>query len=390
MFIYRFFKEWRKNPRWSFSCCLALLLPLNDLQQEVLGMTGKNVLKQQLKTGNVDMPSLSGALKEIGAVSIELNIFPEHPAETSASPSEETETGPKKKRNADKGTVSTGDEPEEQATTTKKEVKQNLQTGNVNMSSESGALKKSGEVRIVLASIHERPKKARGSLTEEKNRLPQDTLRQEIRENPLKQELKTGNVNTPSESGALKKSGAVGIVRASIHERPKKTRGSISEEKNRLPQDTLQEIRERRTKNPLKQQLKTGNANAPSESGALKKSGAVGIVRASIHERPKKTRGSISEEKNRLPQDTLQEIRERRAKNPLKQLLKTGNANAPLESGALKNSGAVDFVLVTIHEHPKEACGSPSDKRGTGEMKQGDNNKVATSTPEEELEETSL
>ncbi|XP_044165209.1 uncharacterized protein LOC114949643 [Acropora millepora] len=325
MFIYRFFKEWRKNPRWSFSCCLALLLPLNDLQQEVLGMTGKNVLKQQLKTGNVDMPSLSGALKESGAVSIELNIFPEHPEETSASPSEETETGPKKKRNADKGTVSTGDEPEEQVTTTKKEVKQNLQTGNVNMSSESGALKKSGEVRIVLASIHERPKKARGSLTEEKNRLPQDTLQQEIRENPLKQELKTGNVNTPSESGALKKSGAVRIVRASIHERPKKTRGSISEEKNRLPQDTLQ-----------------------------------------------------------------QEIRERRTKNPLKQQLKTGNANAPLESGALKKSGAVDFVLVTIHEHPKEACGSPSEERGTGEMKQGDDNKVATSTPQEELEETRL
>ena len=326
MFIYRFFKEWRKNPRWSFSCCLALLLPLNDLQQEVLGMTGKNVLKQQLKTGNVDMPSLSGALKESGAVSIELNTFPEHSEETSASPSEETETGPKKKQgNADKWTVSTGDEPEEQATTTKKEVKQNMQTGNVNMSSESGGLKKSGEVRIVLASIHERPKKARGSLTEEKNRLPQDTLRQEIRENPLKRELKTGNVNTPSESGALKKSGAVRVVRASIHERPKNTRGSISEEKNRLPQDTLQqEIRERRTKNPLKQQLKTGNVNAPSESGALKK------------------------------------------------------------------SGAVDFVLVTIHEHPKEACGSPSEERGIGEMKQGDDSKVATSTPEEELEETRL
>ena len=210
MFIYRFFKEWRKNPRWSFSCCLALLLPLNDLQQEVLGMTGKNVLKQQLKTGNVDMPSLSGALKESGAVSIELNIFPEHPEETSAPPSEETETGPKKKRNADKGTVSTGDEPEKQAATTKEEVKQTLQTGNVNMSSESGALKKSGAVRIVRASIHERPKKARGSLTEEKNRLPQDTLQQEIRErrtkNPMKQQLKTGNVNAPSDSGALKKS----------------------------------------------------------------------------------------------------------------------------------------------------------------------------------------
>ncbi|XP_044182728.1 putative leucine-rich repeat-containing protein DDB_G0281931 [Acropora millepora] len=329
MFIHRFFKEWRKNPRWSFSCCLALLLPLNDLQQEVLGMTGKNVLKQQLKTGNVDMPSLSGALKESGAVSIELNIFPEHPEETSGSPSEETKADRKKKGNADKGTVSTGDEPEKQATTTKKKLKQNLQTDNVNMSWGSGAFKKSGAVRIVRASIHERPKKTRGSITEEKNRLPQDTLQQEIRE--------------------------------------------------------------MRTKNPLKQQLKTGNVNTPSETGALKKSGAVRIVRASIHERPKKTRGSISEEKNRLPQDILQqEIREMRTKKPLKQQLKTGNVNAPSESGALEKSGAVDFVLVTIHEHPTEACGSPSEERGTGEMKQGDDNKVATSTPEEEFEETRL
>ena len=292
-------------------------------------MTGKNVLKQQLKTGNVDMPSLSGALKESGAVSIELNIFPEHPEETSGSPSEETEAGRKKKRNADKGTGSTGDEPEKQATTTYKEVKKNLQTGNVNISSQSGALKKSGAVRI---------------------------------------------------------------VRASIHERPKKTRGSISEEKNRLLQDTLQqEVREKRTKKPLKEQRTTGNVNTPSESGAVKKSAAVRIVRASIHERPKKTRGSISEEKNRLLQDTLQqEVREMRTKKPLKEQLRTGNVNTPSESGALKKSGAVDFVLVTIHEHPKEACGSPSEERGTGEMKQRDDNKVATSTPEEELEETRL
>ena len=189
-------------------------------------MTGKNVLNQQLKTGNVDMPSPSGALKESGAVSIELNIFPEHPEETSGSPSEKTETGRRKKGNADKGTFSTGDEQEKEATTTKKEVRQNLQTGNVNMSSESGALKKSGAVRIVRASIHEHPKKTRRCISEETNRLSQDTLQQEIREmrikNPLKQQVQTGNVNTPSESGALKKSGAARIVRASFHERPNK------------------------------------------------------------------------------------------------------------------------------------------------------------------------
>ena len=295
MFIYRFFKEWRKNPRWSFSCCLALLLPLNDLQQEVLGMTGKNVLKQQLKTGNVDMPSLSGALKESGVVSIELTTFPEHPGETSGSPSEEMETGRKKERNAEKGTVITGDELEKQAMTGKNEVKQQLQTGNVDMPSESGALKKGGAVRIVHVSVHERPKRNRGSFTKEKKAVG-------------------------------KKGRNAGKVAFDKGEQP---------EENRLPQDNLQqEKREMRSKNLLKQQLQTGNINTPSASGALKK------------------------------------------------------------------SGAVDFVLVTIHEHPKEACGSLSEERGTGEMKQGNDNQVVTSTreepenlintPEEELEETRL
>ena len=465
MFIYRFFKEWRKNPRWSFSCCLALLLPLNDLQQEVLGMTGKNVLTQQLQTGNVDMPSLSGSLKESGAVSIELTIFPDHPEETSGSPSEETETGPKKERNADKGTVITGDEPEKRAMTRKNEVKQQLQTGKVNMPSESGALKKSGTVRIVHASIHEPPKKKRGSLTKEKkavekkernadkvefdkgekpekNSLPQDNLQQEMTEmrgkDLFKQQLQTGNVNTPSASGALKEGRAVKIVHASIHEPPKKSRGSLTKEKkavekkqrnadkvqfdkgeeperSRLPKDNLQqEMTDMRGKNLLKQQLQTGKVNSPSQSGVLKKSGTVRIVHASIHEPPKKTRGSLTKEKkavekkernadkvafdkgeepekNRLPQDNLQqEIREMTSKNPLKQHLQPGNVNTPSESGILKKSGAVDFVLVTIHEYPEEACGSLSEERGTGEMKQGDDNQVATNTPEEEMEETRL
>ena len=465
MFIYRFFKEWRKNPRWSFSCCLALLLPLNDLQQEVLGMTEKNVLTQQLQTGNVDMPSLSGSLKESGAVSIELTIFPDHPEETSGSPSEEAETGPKKERNADKGTVITGDEPEKQAMTGKNEVKQQLQTGKLNMPSESRALKKSGTVRIVHASIHEPRKKTRGSLTKEKeavgkkerntdkvefdkgegpekSRLPKDNLQQEMTKmrgkNLLKQELHTGNVNSPSESGALKKSGTVRIVHASIHEPPKKTRGSLTKEKkavekkernadkvefdkgekpekNSLPQDNLQqEMTEMRGKDLFKQQLQTGNVNTPSPSGALKKGTAVKIVHGTIHERPRKIKGSLTKEKkaveekernadkvafdkgeepekNRLPQDNLQqEIREMRSKNPLKQHLQTGNVNTPSESGVLKKGGAVDFVLVTIHEHPEEACGSLSEERGTGEMKQGDDNQVATNTPEEEMEETRL
>ena len=338
-------------------------------------MTGKNFLKQQLQTGKVDMPSLSGALKESGAVSIELTTFSKHPEETNGSPSEETETGRKKEGNADKGIVSIVVEPEKQSLTRKNEMKQQLQTGNVNMALESGALKKSGAVRIVYASIHERPRKTRGSLTKEKktiqrreriadkvafdkgekpkkNRVPQDNLQQEIREmtskNPLKQQLHTGNVNRSPMSGVLKKSGAVRIVHASVHEPPKKTRGSLSEEKERV------EKRER-----IADKVAFDKGEEP--------------------------------EKNHLPQDNVQqEMREMKSKNPLKQQLQTGNVNTPSVSGALKKSGAVDFVLVTIHEQPEEGCGSHSEERGSGEMKQGDVSQAATNTPGEEVEESRL
>ena len=187
------------------------------------------------------------------------------------------------------------------------------------------------------------------------------------------------------------------------------------QEKNRLPQDNLQqEIRGMRSKNPLKQQLQTGNLNTPPESGALEKSGAMRIVHASIHEHPKKTRGSLIKEKkaveekeklaekvafdkgeepekNRLPQDNLQQEKKKmRSKNPLKQQLQSDNVKNRPASGGFKKKRAVDFVLVTIHEQPKEACGSPSEERGTGVKKQGADNQVATNTPEEELEETRL
>ena len=64
-------KEWRKNPQWSLSCCLALLLPLNELQGEIRGLAGKNILKQQLQTGKIDMPSMSKTLKDSGAVAFD-------------------------------------------------------------------------------------------------------------------------------------------------------------------------------------------------------------------------------------------------------------------------------------------------------------------------------
>ncbi|XP_078343257.1 uncharacterized protein LOC144628993 [Oculina patagonica] len=56
--IYCYIQRWRKNPQCSFSCCLALLLPLNDLQHEVSGFAEMDVLKKQLKTGEIEMPTI--------------------------------------------------------------------------------------------------------------------------------------------------------------------------------------------------------------------------------------------------------------------------------------------------------------------------------------------
>ncbi|XP_078377515.1 uncharacterized protein LOC144660686 [Oculina patagonica] len=72
LFLYRYLKEWRKNPYWSFSCCLALLLPLNDLQGELRGMIETDVLKRQLQTGHIERPTILSALKDSGAIDVTL------------------------------------------------------------------------------------------------------------------------------------------------------------------------------------------------------------------------------------------------------------------------------------------------------------------------------
>ena len=71
-YIYHYVQEWRKNPGWSLSCCLALLLPLNDLQGEMRGLAERNILKQQLQTGRIGMPSIANTLKDSGAVDLTL------------------------------------------------------------------------------------------------------------------------------------------------------------------------------------------------------------------------------------------------------------------------------------------------------------------------------
>ena len=75
--MYCYLKEWRKNPKWSLSCCLALLLPLNELQGEIRGLAGANVLKQQIQTGKINMPSITSTLKDSGIVNFTLEEEPD-------------------------------------------------------------------------------------------------------------------------------------------------------------------------------------------------------------------------------------------------------------------------------------------------------------------------
>ena len=70
--LYQYLKAWCKNPQWSFSCFLALILPLISLPGDISGVVGTNVINNQLQTGHVDIPSILGAVQDSGAVDITL------------------------------------------------------------------------------------------------------------------------------------------------------------------------------------------------------------------------------------------------------------------------------------------------------------------------------
>ncbi|KAL9955935.1 hypothetical protein ACROYT_G037339 [Oculina patagonica] len=73
VFLYRFLKEWRKHPHWSFSCCLGLLLPLNDLQGDISGFVEADILTNQLQTGQIDQPTILSEVQKSGAFDVTLN-----------------------------------------------------------------------------------------------------------------------------------------------------------------------------------------------------------------------------------------------------------------------------------------------------------------------------
>jgi len=71
--LYGYLKEWRKNPHWSFSCCLSLLLPLINLPGEISGLVGTNITSTQLDTGQFEMQTVVGAVKDSGVIDVTLD-----------------------------------------------------------------------------------------------------------------------------------------------------------------------------------------------------------------------------------------------------------------------------------------------------------------------------
>ena len=51
---------------------MALFLPLIDLLGEISGLVGGNVINNQLQTGDIEMPTIVGAVQESGAIDISI------------------------------------------------------------------------------------------------------------------------------------------------------------------------------------------------------------------------------------------------------------------------------------------------------------------------------
>ena len=66
--LHRYVTKWCENPHFSFSCLLALLLPLNGLQGDIHGLAESNVVSEQLETGQMDTPTVTGAVQDSGAI----------------------------------------------------------------------------------------------------------------------------------------------------------------------------------------------------------------------------------------------------------------------------------------------------------------------------------
>lgn len=60
---FRYLNKWCRDPQLSFACCLALLLPLSDIQEEIGGL--EETVRQ---TEEIEMPSILAAVRDYGPI----------------------------------------------------------------------------------------------------------------------------------------------------------------------------------------------------------------------------------------------------------------------------------------------------------------------------------
>ena len=62
--LYHYFKEWRQNPKVSFSCCLEVFLPLTNMQGDVSAMDETKVFENETDAGQVDAPNVQLSIRK--------------------------------------------------------------------------------------------------------------------------------------------------------------------------------------------------------------------------------------------------------------------------------------------------------------------------------------
>ena len=268
-----YIKEWRKNPQWSFSCCLALLLPLNDLHSEIRGMTGKNLLNEQVQTGKFNMPTVSSTLKESGAVSFELVTIHEQPKE-SVKPrsvnfvSEESDNG----------------DLEEEEDADKVAFKPRKESGAVSF--ELATIQEPVEPRSVNVGFEESDN---GNLEEEDaDKVAFDTRKESgavsFELTTIQEPVEPRSVNfgfKESDSGGLKEEDAdKGAFDA------RKESGAVSFELSTIHEQPKEPVDPRSANFGFEESDKDGDADKGAFD-ARKESGAVSFEHATIHEQPK-------------------------------------------------------------------------------------------------------
>ena len=325
-------------------------------------MTGKNLLNEQVQTGNFNMPSVSSTLNESGAVSFELVTIHEEPKESVKPRSvnfgfEESDNGGLEEEDADKVAFKARKNSRSVSfalATIHEQPKESAEPRSVNFGfeqSDNGGLeeedadkvafkarKKSRSVRFAIATIHEQPKES----------------------------VKPRSVNfgfEESDNGGLEEEDADKVA----FKTRKKSR-SVSFELA-----TKASVEPRSVNFGYEQSNNGGLDEEDADKVAFdarKESGAVSFEVATVHEPPKESveRRSVNFGFEESDNGDLEE-----------------EDADKVAFDARKESGEVGFGLATIHEQPKESAEPRSVKFGfeesdNGGLEEEDAGKVAFDT----------